>query len=277
MLKSILVGLDGSEYSEGALGLALQWAKVSGAVIGGIAVVDIPGIFQAEAVPLGAEQAKETLDQSRLADARRHVDHFLSDCAARAASAGVACKLIESAGEPEDQILLESQRFDLLLLGRQTRFHFETEPRDSSLVPTVLKGSVRPVVVVPEKPGHGECVVLATDGGPGSARAAWAFVHSGLLAQLPIHVVSALKDPTDSARAVDRLGELLRWHGRTVVEHTIEPESAVSSLLLREVTRRKAALLVMGAHGRSAITELIFGSTTREVVNGCPVPVFLTH
>jgi len=51
----------------------------------------------------------------------------------------------------------------------------------------------------------------------------------------------------------------------------------VSSLLLREVTRRKAALLVMGAHGRSAITELIFGSTTREVVNGCPVPVFLTH
>ena len=57
----------------------------------------------------------------------------------------------------------------------------------------------------------------------------------------------------------------------------IEPESAVSSLLLRGVTRRKAALLVMGAHGRSAITELIFGSTTREVVNGCPVPVFLTH
>jgi len=76
VLKSILVGLDGSEYSEGALGLALQWAKVSGAVIGGIAVVDIPGIFQAEAVPLGAEQAKEALDQSRLADARRACGSF---------------------------------------------------------------------------------------------------------------------------------------------------------------------------------------------------------
>ncbi|MFM8933840.1 MAG: universal stress protein [Gemmataceae bacterium] len=277
MLKSLLIGLDGSEFSEGALGLALEWAKACGAVIGGIAVVDIPGIFQAEAVPLGAEQAKEALDQSRLADARKHVDHFLSDCAARAAKAGVACKLIESAGEPEDQILLESQRFDLLLLGRQTRFHFETEPRDSSLVPTVLKGSVRPVVVVPEKPSGGECVVLATDGGPGSARAAWAFVHSGLLAHLPVHVVSALKDPREATHAVDRLGELLRWHGRTVVEHTLEPDGAVPSILLHEVVRRKAALLVMGAHGRSALTELIFGSTTREILNGSPVPVFLTH
>ena len=277
MLKSLLVGLDGSEYSEGALTLALEWAKACGAVIGGIAVVDIPGIFQAEAVPLGAEQAKEALDQSRLADARRHVDHFLTDCATRAAKAGVPCKLIESAGEPEDQILQESQRFDLLLLGRQTRFHFETEPRDSSLVPTVLKGSVRPVVVVPEKPAAGECVVLATDGGPGSARAAWAFVHSGLMAQMPVQVVSVSKDPGEAARAVDRLGELLRWHGRTVVEHTLEPESSISSILLQEVTRRKAAMLVMGAHGRSALKEWIFGSTTREVVNGSPVPVFLTH
>jgi nucleotide-binding universal stress UspA family protein len=277
MLKSLLVGLDGSEYSEGALRLALEWAKPNNAVIGGIAVVDIPGIFQAEAVPLGAEQAKEALDQSRLADARKHVDHFLSDCAARAAKAGVPCKLIESAGQPEEQIMIESQRFDLLLLGRQTRFHFETEPRDSSLLPTVLKGSVRPVVVAPQKPAGGECVVLATDGRPGAARAAWAFVQTGLLADLPVHVVSGLKDPQEAARAVDRLGELLRWHGRTVQEHALEPDGSIAEMLLGQVNHHKAALLVMGAHGRSGLSEFLFGSTTREVLGGSPVPVFLTH
>jgi nucleotide-binding universal stress UspA family protein len=84
MLKSILVGLDGSEYSEGALRVALEWAKEHSAVLGGVAVVDIPGIFQGEAVPMGAEQAKEALDQAQLADARKHVDQFLSDCAAKA-------------------------------------------------------------------------------------------------------------------------------------------------------------------------------------------------
>lgn len=277
MLKSLLVGLDGSEYSEGALSLALAWAKEKEAVLGGVAVVDIPGIFQAEAVPLGAEQAKESLDQARLADARKHVDHFLADCAARAAKAGVPCKLIESAGEPEDQIILESQRFDLLMLGRQTSFHFETEPRDSALLPKVLRATVRPVVVVPSRPAHGECVVIATDGGPGAARAAWAFVQSGLFESLPVHVVSCLKDPREAAHAVDRLGELLRWHGRTVTEHTLEHEGSVAEVLLKEVNHRKAALLVMGAHGRSAISEFLFGSTTQAVLAGSPAPVFLTH
>lgn len=277
MLKSILVGLDGSEYSEGALRVALEWAKEHSAVLGGVAVVDIPGIFQGEAVPMGAEQAKEALDQAQLADARKHVDQFLSDCAAKAEKAGVACKLIETVGEPENQIILEAHRFDLLVLGRQTSFHFETEPRDSSLLPVVLRGCVRPVVVVPDKPAEGQCVVIATDGGPGAARAAWAFVQTGLFEKLPVRVVCGLKDQREATQAVDRLGELLRWHGRIVTEHTLEPEGNIAEMLLSELHSSKAALLVMGAHGRSSFKEFLFGSTTKAVISGSPVPVFLTH
>ena len=71
MLKSLLVGLDGSEFSRMGLRLALEWAKPRQAIVGGLAIVDLPGIFQAEAVPLGGEEAKQNIDQARLADARK--------------------------------------------------------------------------------------------------------------------------------------------------------------------------------------------------------------
>ena len=278
MLKSLLVGLDGSEFSRMGLRLALEWAKPRQAIVGGLAIVDLPGIFQAEAVPLGGEEAKQNIDQARLADARKHIDQFLADCALQAAQAGVPCKLIESNGAPEEHIVLESQRFDMLVLGRQTQFHFETEPRDSRLLTAVLRGCTRPVVVVPSGPvRNGECVLLATDGGAGSARAAWAFVQSGLFRDLPVHLVCALSDPCEAGHAVDRLGEMLRWHGRLVEEHALEPAGTVAEILLAQVAERRPAMLVMGAHGRSPLAEFLFGSTTRAVLDGCPVPVLLSH
>ena len=43
MLRSILVGLDGSEHSDSALGLALRWASRYDALLVGIGCIDEPG------------------------------------------------------------------------------------------------------------------------------------------------------------------------------------------------------------------------------------------
>jgi hypothetical protein len=40
MLRSVLVGVDGSEYSTAAVALGSQWAQRSGAVFVGLGIID---------------------------------------------------------------------------------------------------------------------------------------------------------------------------------------------------------------------------------------------
>jgi len=53
MIRSMLIGLDGSSYSGVAIELGLQWSKKSGALLVGVGITDESMICQPEAVPLG--------------------------------------------------------------------------------------------------------------------------------------------------------------------------------------------------------------------------------
>ena len=53
MLRTILVGLDGSEHSDAALGLAIRWAKRFDALLIGMGCVDERGIHGPEEVLVG--------------------------------------------------------------------------------------------------------------------------------------------------------------------------------------------------------------------------------
>jgi hypothetical protein len=58
MLKSILIGLDGSAYSTTALELGIRWARRFDALLVGLGVIDEPTIRGPEPVPLGGAYYK---------------------------------------------------------------------------------------------------------------------------------------------------------------------------------------------------------------------------
>src|SRR5579872_4769911 len=127
MLRTILVGLDGSAYSATAVELGMRWAQKCNAMLVGVGIIDEPTIRKPEPLPIGGSFYKERRDSVLAADARRRVEQFLGQFSVQCAEAGVACKLLEDSGTPWEQICLEAQRYDLILLGRQTYFHFETQ------------------------------------------------------------------------------------------------------------------------------------------------------
>ena len=47
--------------------------------------------------------------------------------------------------------------------------------------------------------------------------------------------------------------------------------------LLEQADKCNADLLVMGAYTRSRLRRLFFGAVTEEVLNNCPIPVFMAH
>ena len=275
MLRSALVALDGSAYSETAADLAIDWASRYGARLLGLGILDAPTIQRAEPVPLGAGAYKKARDQARLADAHRRVEELLSAFHARGRAAGVAVEALEDIGDPAVRIRREAQRCDVVILGRETHFHFETQDEPDGTLVQVLRASPRPAVVVPRSIPPGQGVFLAYGGGREAARTLQTFQLLGLAAGETIEVVTIHRDGAEAEALVNLAGEYLTAQGAPHRLHPIVSAAPPADVLLEQVRRARPRLLVMGAQGRHPLRDLFGASVTRAVMRACPVPVFI--
>lgn len=277
MLKGILIGLDGSEYGPVATMLGIEWSKATGAELIGLGVIDVPGITAPSPSPMASGTVKQERDTELLKDAERQTSQFLEQFSLTCSAAGVSFKVLQESGSPDREIVEESQRYDLVILGRQTFYKFETQEGSDDTLRTVVKVCPRPVVVVPERLPSGKNVVVAYDGSVQSARALQLFVLSGIPVRGEIHVVSIDSDKIAAAKTADRAIQYLRSHGLEATPHRPDPAGTNASVLMAEINKYQGGLLVMGAFGDSAWRSLVFGSTTRSLMRESPVPLFISH
>lgn len=275
MLRSILVALDGSPWSEAATTLALDWATRFDARLIGLGVLDEPSIDRREPVPMGAYAYKKHRDEALLADAHRRVLGYLDDFGTRSAAAGLSATVLEDIGDPAQHILREAQRCDVVILGRETHFHFETQDRPDATLGQVIRTSPRPVVVVPRKLPEGGGIVIAYGGGREAARTLQTFESLGIAAGEDVAVVTVHRDRAEAEAVAALAGDFLTAHRTPHQLCPIASESAPAEVLLEEVRRRRPGLLVMGAHGHHPLRDLFATSVTRAVLGECPVPAFI--
>ncbi len=277
MLRSMLVGLDGSPTGESAVDLGIGWAKRHGALLVGIGIIDEPAIRRPEPVPLGAGVYKLRRDAEQLHEARLEVEQRLERFVIRCSEAGVACKLLEDVGLPSEQILVEAQRYDLILMGREAHFRFETPARADDTLRRVIKHGPRPVVTVPTPLPRGEAALVAYDGSLQAARALFAFWASGLAESMTVHVAGVHPDSSEASARVDRALEFLRAHGIEAGRHVEATDRAPAAVLLEKAAEVNAGLIVAGAFGQPVLREFFLGSVTRSLLHDGPFPLFLTH
>lgn len=275
MLRSALVALDGSTYSEAAIALAIDWARRSGARLLGLGVVDEASIRGAEPVPLGAGAYKQARDEARMADAHRRVLDFLAEFRTRGETAGVRVDVLEEIGDPVSQILREAHRCDVVILARETHFHFETQDRPDETMAQVLRASPRPMLIVPRELPAGRGIVVAYGGGREAARTLQTFMLLGLAAGESIEVLSINRDGAEAEAVAHLAGDYLAAHGAPHRLHAIASDRAPAEIVLDEVRHHRPRLLVMGAHGHHPLRDLFATSVTRAVLRACPVPVFV--
>jgi nucleotide-binding universal stress UspA family protein len=75
-----------------------------------------------------------------------------------------------------------------------------------------------------------------------------------------------------------RLARHLEHHGiklgiRVVHTHGLK----VSEILLREVARSDADLMVMGGYGHTRLREWVLGGATRDLLHRTSIPLLLAH
>lgn len=277
MLRTILIGLDGSPYSASAAELGAAWGKQLGAAATGLGVVDEPSIAGPEPVPIGVGALKEQGDLARMRQARQHVEGFLEQFAQRCDTAGVVCQRLIRLGTPCEQLLDEARRHDLVLLGQRTYFHFATQDEPDDTLTDVLHVAPRPVVVVPERLTAGTSVVVAYDGSLQSARALQLFQTLGLGGGRDVHVVSIGGGDDSAERLAEQAATFLRPHGLQVTPHAVETTAAPADVILNQARNLDAGLIVMGAYGKSALRSFFLGSVTRTILDKSTLPLFVYH
>jgi nucleotide-binding universal stress UspA family protein len=275
MLRTILTGLDGTPDSQDVLTLGIRWARRYDATLVGIAVIDEPGIHGTGEWVMPGYFGR--LNQKDLHDLTRKMEQVLGMAAIRCAEEGVTFKPLEDVGTPFIEILREAQRYDLLLLGRQTHFQFGYERFEEETLACVLRTCPRPVVVVPRTMSAGEAVVIAFDGSLQASRALYAFEASGLGRGRDVHVVSIASEHKIAAKHADRAVEFLAHHDIKALPTSLVSSDAPAAKLLERAKAIRACLIVMGVYGQPLLREFLVGSTTRTMLKETPVPLFVSH
>jgi nucleotide-binding universal stress UspA family protein len=150
MFKSILVPIEGSEYSKAAMYFAIRIAKDHDAQLSGMAIIDKPDIEKSLGpVPLGgmyyALQAEEKKLTEAEAQARDLVDDFSKACKKE----GVAFHPIVREGVPVELISDEAKYHDIAVMGLKTLFKYGAKEDDNALE-EYLGHAAQPVIAVPK-------------------------------------------------------------------------------------------------------------------------------
>ena len=279
MLRSLLVGLDGTDDCAAAIDLGINWAKRFDCLLVAIGVVDEPSIRGSRPEGQVSRSYQGAYDQL-LKTARRKVDLALENFSIRCSDEQVAYKLLEEEGEPCQQILTEAQRYDLMLLGCKTHFRHGSERHPCATLERVLRNAPRPVVVTPtdNNPNHNNGIVIAYDGSVQAARALQAFLATGLAKLGQVYVFTVHQDSSvEAARIADRAVEFLRFHGVESNRVSLASDGAPSKLFLDYANQCNAGLIVMGAYGQPKVSEFFFGSVTCSALKDSTIPLMLFH
>jgi nucleotide-binding universal stress UspA family protein len=284
VLGRILIGLDAPDHAAALEELGIRWARRFGASLLGLATIDEPGIRAIE--PLGSIGGTPGVNpvyyvgyENRMAEFRQQAEQLVKHFAARCAEAGVAHAEIIAVGLPQEMIEREAQTCDLVLLPRRSHFHFTAQEDEGvePLLKKVVKRAPHPVVLVPETSGPEGPTVVAYDGSLQAEHTLSAFQATGLAESGRVHIVSVNSSGAEAARQAERARQVLAEQQVEAEVHPIVSATPSADVILEQVRRLQAGLLVMGAYGQPVLREFFVGSITGTVLSECPVPMFLYH
>jgi len=277
MVKSVLIGTNGSQWSQSAVKLGLSLARQLGVRVTLLGIVDVQGLAHGEPLPIGASAFKAERDARLLADARQRIEAALESAAAQAAEAAVEFTTRFVEGSPEEELGKEVQRHDLLIIGKRAVPRSDHDPAPSKTLTATLHHSSRPLIVAGDEIPDSPSVLVAYDGSRPAARTLAGYVASGIYANNGITVMGVGNDVPEITGHVQRAVDFLESHGRSPKMRIVPVGRGIADALVTAARDESAGLLVMGAHGQPRLKEALFGSVTRAILSRVPVPLFVDH
>lgn len=275
MLRSLLVGVNGSRWSEAACEIGMAWAADLHIPLTCLGVVDVPALIRMQSVSMGAGEV--AFDPGLLEAEQARIKAAIQLVSGRAERAGITCRLLTREGPPAVLLGEEAQRHDLLILGRRLDPKTGVGTAPSEMLVDVLRHSPRPIILSGTQVARSSHVVIAYDGSAQASRTLQSFVTSGLFHGHPLHLVGVSNEPEQMSQILGRATDFLTVHCLRPEVHVLPNGSSAAQTLIEFAKSVSAGLMVLGAYGQPWYKQLLFGSLTISALKHCPVPLFLNH
>lgn len=275
--RKVLVAFDGSEASRSALRTSFilaTWIKVLAVVPDYNGDIDLTGVSEIKAITHGLGQKLLT---EAMAIALEEKTPILTNL---------------DQGEPYERIVhvAENEKCDLIAMGRKGKNGLERALM-GHVTARVIGYTNKDVLVVPERGSdHLHEMLLATDGSPNTARAVSRALAIARQFKARLTLVSVVYANNEFLAHAPEILERLVQRSRADLE-AIESRARAEGIDTRLVIRQgdphveitalaatiKADLIVLGSHGKKALSRLLMGSVAEQVIGSASSPVLVCH
>jgi hypothetical protein len=190
---------------------------------------------------------------------------------------GVVAELHVDKGEPIQEVIFESRFADLLILDPSISFYDPDEQVPSHFVKEVLSIAECPVLLAPEKYEDEEEIVFCFDGSSSSVFALKQFTYlfpefnNKKAVLLEVNKTGNVEF-NESHR---RIMEWLRVHYHSVNYQTLK--GIAKDELFAYFFMKTKKMIVMGAYGRSMLSNFFKKSNADVLVRTTDLPLFIAH
>jgi nucleotide-binding universal stress UspA family protein len=276
-LKDILVHIDSSPAAPDRLDYAIRLAQANDAHLTAVYVVAVAPIHQYTEADLGPEliEAHDKFMRESAEEAKRQFDEKIG-------RAGIAAEWRQVEGAVPEMLVLSARYADLAVVGQRMPGRLDAGAAPE-LPDHVVLDVGRPAIVVPYAGAPdtvGKRILLAWNASRAAARATNdALPLLQAAEEVRIMVINAERGimAHGDIPGADIATHLAR-HGikGEVVEVTAD-RATVGDELITQCGSFGADMMVIGSYGSFRLRELVFGGTTRRILEKMTVPVYMSR
>ena len=188
---------------------------------------------------------------------------------------GPSCSWREISGASNQTVATCGRLADLIVAPRGD---IDSDVEDEVALETALFHSGRLLLLAPPTSTNdfGERIAIAWDGSAEVARAVSAALPFLQRAETVTVITIEEEDKAEAPKA--DLAAYLAWHGVQINTHANTLGTVtVGKALLSTAMRESVDMLVMGPYGHNRFRELVFGGTTRYLLDEGGLPILMAH
>lgn len=176
------------------------------------------------------------------------------------------------------EVVKQSTYADLLILSYRVFYNYLTGEPDTSILYQLLKGSKCPVLIIPEGTKKIDNIIFTYDNKESSVFAIRAFsnLFPGNAKNKIVSILSVMPNVDEEMKNEKLLLNLVKQHYNNVGIQLLEGHN-ISKEISNFASNVQNPLVVMGAYGRSHISNLLLPSVAEYLLKKSDLPLFIAH
>ena len=277
MIKSILLAVDGSIYTDSVVNHGIDLAKKLNAFLRVYSVIDIR-IYE-WVLNTGGEGYMPVIPSNVFHDESykfhsERADSLIVSLRKKLSGSGVKFEADKIEGSPVEVICDISRQVDLVIMGARGDYARWGDRLLGATLEPVSHQNHSPLMIVDNAFFPFNSITCAYDRSESSNSALRLSAYFGEKLKLPVDVITVNDDEDESNNILNEAQTYLEPY-RLKAQFRHESGDPGKIIINATSNAPETTLLVMGSYGHSRIREAILGSTTLEVMRGAAKPILL--